>query len=86
MSIDIDEFETADEDDLGGRTNAERVLAFLARNADAAFRQTEIARGAGVERGSIGPVLSRLEERELVRHRASTGPSATPSAFAGPPS
>ncbi|WP_136716875.1 MarR family transcriptional regulator [Halorientalis salina] len=69
MTIDIEEFNAADEEELGGRTNPERVLAFLARNADTAFRQAEVAEGAGVKRGSIGPVLSRLEERELVRHK-----------------
>lgn len=69
MAIDIEEFESADEAALGGRTNAERVLAFLAERGNKAFRQTEIAEGADVERGSIGPVLSRLEERGLVRHK-----------------
>ena len=69
MAIDIEEFDTTDEAELGSRTNAERVLAFLARNADKAFRQVEIADGADLKRGSIGPVLSRLEERGLVRHK-----------------
>lgn len=67
MPISIDEFEAHDPDD--GRTNAECVLALLARNRDKAYRAAEIAEATGVDRNSIHPVLSRLEERGLVRHR-----------------
>lgn len=67
MPISIDEFEAHEPGD--GSTNAERVLRFLARNRDRAFKAREIAEGAGVHRNSIHPVLKRLEERSLVRHR-----------------
>lgn len=67
MPISIDEFESHDPDD--GPTNAERVVRFLARNRDKAYRATEIAASTGVNENSIHPVLNRLEERGLVRHR-----------------
>ena len=67
MPISIDEFESGD----GGReeTNAERVVRFLARNRDKAYRASEIAAATGVDGNSIHPVLNRLETRGLVRHR-----------------
>jgi len=71
MPIDIDRFEQGLEEGLrgGGPTNAERILTFLARNADQAFTPKEIHEAIDIPRGSVGTVLSRLEERELVRHR-----------------
>ncbi|MCD2198668.1 MarR family transcriptional regulator [Halobacterium sp. KA-4] len=71
MPIDIQSFEEGDEADLraGGRTNAEEVLAFLAASPDQAFTPSEIHEGTTVARGSVGVVLSRLEDRGLVRHR-----------------
>lgn len=73
MPIDIDRFETAPEGELAARsdgpTNAEKVLSFLAANPDKAFTPKEIREATDVPRGSIGVVLSRLEERGLVRHR-----------------
>lgn len=70
MSIDIDEFERKSEDELAGPTNAERVVGFLADNDDRAFEPGSIARETGVDSNSIGAVLSRLEDRGLVRHKA----------------
>lgn len=67
MPISIDEFESHDPDD--GATNAERVLAFLARNREQAYKAVEIADRTGVNRNSIHPVLNRLSNRGLVRHR-----------------
>jgi len=67
MPISIDEFES--HDGRGEPTNAERVLRFLVRNRDQAFKAAEIAERAGVNANSIHPVLRRLEERELVRHK-----------------
>jgi Mn-dependent DtxR family transcriptional regulator len=69
MSIDIEQFEDGDADALSGATNAERVVAFLAANDDRAWIQSEIADRTDVKRGSIGPVLSRLHDRGLVRHK-----------------
>lgn len=73
MPIDVDEFETAPETELraadDGPTNAERVLAFLSVHDDQAFTPKEIRIETDVPRGSVGVVLSRLEDRGLVRHR-----------------
>jgi len=71
MPIDIDHFDTAPEDDLRGSepTNAEIILDFLATNADKAFKPKEIHERTGVARGSVGAVLSQLEDQGYVRHR-----------------
>lgn len=50
-------------------TQPYRILQFLAEHADQAFTQTEIHEETGIKRGSVGAVLSRLEDRGLVRHR-----------------
>lgn len=68
MPISIDRFED-DEADLEGPTNAERILQFLLERDDEAFTRSEIAAETGVTRNSVGPVLSRLKDRGLVRHR-----------------
>lgn len=67
MPISIDEFESHEPEE--GMTNAERVLRFLARNDDRAYKAVEIAEATGVDENSIHPVLNRLKERGLVRHR-----------------
>lgn len=70
VPIDIERFELEDDATLRQRgTNADRVLSFLARNADRAFTPTEIAGATDVPRNSIGAVLARLRERDLVRHK-----------------
>ncbi|AOW80061.1 hypothetical protein HTSR_0876 [Halodesulfurarchaeum formicicum] len=71
MAIDIETFESAPEDQLrnGGETNADRVMRFLAAHPEKAFTQSEIRDAADVKAGSISVVLSRLEDRGLVRHR-----------------
>lgn len=67
MPISIDEFECHNPNRR--ETNAERVVRFLVENRDKAYKAIEIAEAADVDRNSIHPVLSRLEERGLVRHR-----------------
>lgn len=67
MPISIDEFDSNDDD--REETNAERVVRFLARNRDKAYRASEIADATDVAENSIHPVLNRLESRGLVRHR-----------------
>jgi Mn-dependent DtxR family transcriptional regulator len=67
VPISIDEFESRDPEKR--ETNAERVVRFLARNRDKAYRAIEIAEATDVDENSIHPVLHRLEERGLVRHR-----------------
>ncbi len=71
MPIDIDRFEDGPVDELraGGQTNAESILSLLASSPKKAFTPKEIHEATGVARGSVGVVLSRLEERGLVRHR-----------------
>lgn len=71
MPIDIERFEEGIESDLqsGGQTNAEKILSFLASSPDQAYTPKEIHEATDVARGSVGVVLSRLENRGLVRHR-----------------
>ena len=71
MPIDIERFEEDSTESLraGGRTNAEELLSFLAASPDKAYTPKEIHESTGVARGSVGVVLSRLEDRGLVRHR-----------------
>jgi predicted transcriptional regulator of viral defense system len=71
VPIDIDTFESTPPERLmsDGETNADRVMRFLAAHPDQAFTQSEIRDATGVKAGSISVVLSRLEDRELVRHK-----------------
>jgi predicted transcriptional regulator of viral defense system len=71
MPISIDRFEDESEDtlDITEGTQPHRILTFLTGNDDQAFTQTEIHEATDIPRGSVGVVLSRLEERGLVRHR-----------------
>jgi len=71
MPISIDDFdeEPAGALDLKEGTQPYRILQFLAENNDQAFTQTEIHEATTIKRGSVGAVLSRLEDRGLVRHR-----------------
>lgn len=71
MPIDIDEFEEGSDKTLGidDGTQADEVLRFLAENDDTAFTQTEIHEETGITRGSVGSVLSRLHEEDLLRHK-----------------
>jgi transcription initiation factor IIE alpha subunit len=67
VPISIDEFESRDAERR--ETNAERVVRFLARNRDKAYKAIEVAEATDINENSIHPVLNRLEERRLVRHR-----------------
>lgn len=70
MPISIDAFEEGSDQELRRRgTNSEAILTFLVEHPDKAFTPAEIAERASVTRNSVGPVLSRLEERGLVRHK-----------------
>lgn len=71
MPINIRRFEESPSENLraSGRTNAEEILSLLASTPDQAFTPKEIHEATDVKRGSVGVVLSRLEERGLVRHR-----------------
>jgi Mn-dependent DtxR family transcriptional regulator len=69
MPIDIGTFTEASNDELSETTNAEKVVRFLSKNDDKAFTPSEIADGTEVKKSSIGTVLRRLEDRDLVRHK-----------------
>jgi len=73
MPISIDEFEQTSEPQLrppaAGAENADRVLGHLTDRYEEAFTPAEICEATGVPRGSVGVVLARLEDRDLVRHR-----------------
>ena len=71
MPIGIDAFDDEPDAalDVAPGTQPYRVLAFLAEHDDQAFTQTEIHERTEIKRGSVGAVLSRLEDRGLVRHR-----------------
>lgn len=71
MPINVDRFENEPEDvlDIREGTQPHTILTFLTDNNEQAFTQTEIHEATEIPRGSVGVVLSRLEERELVRHR-----------------
>jgi len=73
MPIDIREFESSPATELrkqvGTPTNQDAVLSFLTERADEAFTPAEIRAETGVPRGNVCVVLTRLEDRELVRHR-----------------
>jgi len=69
MPITKQRFEQIGEDGVTPETNGERIVAFLSENQEQAFRLSEIHEGTGVKKGSVGPTLSRLEERGVVEHR-----------------
>lgn len=71
MPIDIEQFEEGPVEVLraSGRTNAEAILGFLASSPEQAYTPKEIHEGTDIPRGSVGVVLSRLEEKGYVRHR-----------------
>jgi len=68
VPISIDQFENGPVDalDFEEGTQPYRILQFLAENDEQAFTQTEIYEATGIKRGSV---LSRLEDRGLVRHK-----------------
>jgi transcription initiation factor IIE alpha subunit len=71
MPINIDRLDEEPEEllDLKEGTQPHTILLFLAENDDKAFTQAEIHEETGIKRGSVGAVLSRLEDRSLVRHK-----------------
>jgi predicted transcriptional regulator of viral defense system len=71
MPINIDRFDEEPTEvlNLQEGTQPYCILQFLAEHDDKAFTQTEIHEATDIKRGSVGAVLSRLEDRGLVRHR-----------------
>lgn len=70
MPIPKERFQTIADENIRPGTNAERIMTFLLENEAYAFRMTEIAEGADIPQGSVGPTLRRMEEDGLVEHRA----------------
>ena len=67
MPVHIDEFESGDLP--SGPSVPEQVLAYLYTNRDKAFTRTEIATGIDEDPNAVGTALSRLKQRDLVRHK-----------------
>jgi predicted ArsR family transcriptional regulator len=68
-AIDIEAFEDADTDEFAERTDTERIVAFLDANDDRAWKAATIAERLGLETDAVSAILSRLKDRELVRHK-----------------
>jgi len=68
-SIDIDEFENTDADELNGQTDTERIVRFLDKHDDRAWKASTIADRLDVEADAVSAILSRLKNRGLVRHK-----------------
>lgn len=66
-------FEHFDPEEGGYRltegSNAFEILRFLAAHPEQGFTPKEVSDHTGVPRGSVGVTLSRLEDRDLVRHK-----------------
>ena len=69
MPITKDRFERLGGNGPAPGTNAERIVAFLDENEQQAFTLSEIHERTSIKKGSVGPTLSRLEERGTVEHR-----------------
>jgi predicted ArsR family transcriptional regulator len=68
-NIDIDEFENADADGFKQRNDTERIVSFLDRNGDRAWKAATVAERLGLETDTVSALLSRLKDRDLVRHK-----------------
>ena len=68
-NISIEEFESADADELGELNDTERIVSFLDTNADRAWKAASIATELGLETDAVNSILSRLKNRGLVRHK-----------------
>lgn len=67
MPVDIDDFESGDLPD--GPSVPAQVVAFLDANREQAFTRSEIASAIDEGPNAVGTALSRLKDRDLVRHR-----------------
>lgn len=67
MPVRIEEFETGDLPN--GPSVPEQVLTYLYSHRDKAFTRSEIATGINENPNTVGTALSRLKQRDLVRHR-----------------
>lgn len=67
MPVRIEEFETGNLP--SGPSVPEQVLVYLYTNRDKAFTRSEIATGIDEDPNTVGTALSRLKQRNLVRHK-----------------
>ncbi|MFD1562813.1 MarR family transcriptional regulator [Haloarchaeobius amylolyticus] len=68
-TIDIDEFENADDDEFEEQNDTERIVLFLDENDDRAWKAATIADQLELDTDAVSAILSRLKERGLVRHK-----------------
>jgi len=68
-TIDIEAFENADADEFEERNDTERIVLFLDENDDRAWKAATIADQLGLDTDAVSAILSRLKERDLVRHK-----------------
>lgn len=68
-AIDIEEFEEADAEELAERSATERIVVFLDANDDRAWKAATIADRLGLDADAVSAILSRLKDRDLVRHK-----------------
>ncbi len=67
MPVRIEKFETGE---LPNSPSVpERVLTYLYTNRDQAFTRSEISTGIDEDPNTVGTALSRLKQRDLVRHK-----------------
>ena len=72
MPVQFDEYDSSDDGvewAIRENSNAHRILALLLAYPDIGFTPSEIADATDVPKGSVGPTLQRLRERDLVRHK-----------------
>ena len=69
-TIDIDEFDEADDDAFETRNDTERIVLFLDENDDRAWKAATVAERLGLDTDAVSAILSRLKERGLVRHKS----------------
>jgi len=68
-TIDIDEFENADADEFEERNDTGKIVLFLDEHGDRTWKAATIAERLGLDTVAVSAILSRLKERELVRHK-----------------
>ena len=68
-TIDIDEFNNADADEFEERNDTERIVLFLDKHDDRAWKAATVAEQLGLDTDAVSAILSRLKERGLVRHK-----------------
>ncbi|KTG27724.1 winged helix-turn-helix domain-containing protein [Haloferax profundi] len=67
MPVSIDDFESGDLPQ--GPSVPEQVVVYLHTHRDQAFTRSEIASAIGESPNTVGTALSRLKQRQLVRHK-----------------